>query len=116
SFDGPDQLAVDGNGDLVLQLADSYLRMQKPLIYQMINGVKHDLEGNYRLEGQHQIRFQVAVYDRNEPLVIDPTLAYSTYLGGSGSDQGQSIAVDAAGNAFVTGHTQSINFPTTAGG
>jgi hypothetical protein len=40
-------------------------------------------------------------------------LAFSTYLGGSGLDQGQGIAVDSAGNAYVTGATQSTNFPVT---
>ena len=51
-------------------------------------------------------------YDPSQPLVIDPILSYSTYLGGSGDDQGDGIAVDAAGNAYVTGYTASTNFPT----
>jgi hypothetical protein len=115
SFDGADQLAIDRNGALALQFGDSEIRLQKPLVYQMINGAKQYIPGSYRLEGQHQISFQVAGYDRSKPLVIDPTLSFSTYLGGNGNDQGVGIAVDAAGNAFVTGGTQSLNFPTTAG-
>ena len=88
SFDGADQLAIDGKGDLVLQFGDSDLRLQKPLVYQMVNGSKQQIPGNYRLESQHQIRFQVAAYDTSMPLVIDPTLSYSTYLGGSGRATG----------------------------
>ena len=42
-------------------------------------------------------------------------LLYSTYLGGSNEDIGNSIAVDSAGNAYITGHTYSTNFPTTPG-
>jgi hypothetical protein len=116
SFSGEDQLVLDRQGDLILHFGDSELRLQKPLIYQLVNGSKQQIPGNYRLHGHHQISFQVAAYDRTNPLVIDPTLSYSTYLGGSSSDQGVSIAVDAAGNAFVTGITQSLNFPTVSGG
>src|SRR5439155_8211839 len=67
------------------------------------------------LKGKHQVGFQVAAYDASEPLVIDPVLFYSTYLGGSGFDQGLGIAVDISGNAYVMGFTNSTNFPTTAG-
>jgi hypothetical protein len=54
----------------------------------------------------------VAQYDPKQPLVIDPVLVYSTYLGGSDYDFGNGIAVDGAGNAYVTGQTYSTNFPT----
>src|SRR5262249_26024233 len=57
--------------------------------------------------------FEVARHDRAKPLTIDPVLFYSTYLGGSGTDIGYSIAVDGVGNAYVTGQTTSTDFPTT---
>jgi hypothetical protein len=44
--------------------------------------------------------------------VIDPVLVYSTYLGDSGSDAGNGIAVDGSGQAYVIGLTFSTNFPT----
>jgi len=63
-----------------------------------------------------EVGFQVGAYDTSKPLVIDPVLSYSTYLGGSGGDSGNGIAVDASGDAYITGWTQSTNFPTTSGG
>jgi len=61
--------------------------------------------------GHHQVGFQVGRYDHSKPLVIDPTLSYSTYLGGGG-DAGVAVAVDGSGKAYVTGVTSSTNFPT----
>src|SRR5207245_7493743 len=63
----------------------------------------------------HQVGFQVGAYDGSRPLIIDPVLSYSTYLGGSGVDQGLGIAVDSGGHVYLTGFTNSGNFPTTAG-
>src|SRR5204862_226070 len=78
-----------------------------------IGGVRTKIEGRYVLKDAHRVGFQVAAYDQSRPLVIDPTLVYATYLGGSGGDMGHGIAVDAAGAAYVTGFTGSADF--TAG-
>src|SRR5438477_4149011 len=67
------------------------------------------------MKNPNQIAFEVAAYDKTRPLVIDPVLVYSTYLGGSGNDEAWSIAVDSLGSAYVTGTTSSTNFPTTPG-
>ena len=91
------------------------LRQRKPVIYQEVSGRRGEVSGGYVIKDGQRVGFHVAAYDTNRPLVIDPVLVYSTYLGGSGDDRGQGIAVDAAGNAYVTGFTVSTDFPTTLG-
>src|SRR5437899_3019675 len=115
AVEGADRLDVDAQGELVLHVGDGQLRLQKPLVYQAMKGIRQEVSGSYVLTSPNQVRFQVAAYDASRPLIIDPVLFYSTYLGGSGDDIGNSIAVDAAGNAYVTGQIQSTNFPTTLG-
>jgi len=66
------------------------------------------------LEGR-LIGFKVASFDSNKPLIIDPVLSYSTLLGSGSGEQGNSIAVDAQGNAYITGVTSGGTFPTTIG-
>ena len=93
------------------------LRFHRPVVYQNAgSGPRTLVDGRFVLHtSKVEVGFEVAAYDRGRPLIIDPVLAYSTYLGGSLTDQGLGIAVDAAGNAYVTGYTESANFPTTPG-
>jgi len=112
-FEGIDQLEVDQKGDLVLCLPGGQVRQHKPLIYQTVGGVRRELTGAYVLKENNTVGFQIATFDRGQPLVIDPTLSYSTYLGGNGLDQAWDIAVDSAGSAYVVGETLSPNLPTT---
>src|SRR5438046_915685 len=111
-FQGAERLEINAEGELVLHAAGEVIRQRVPVIYQEINGVRTKIEGRYVLKDAHRVGFQVAAYDQNRPLVIDPTLVYATYLGSSGWDYGSGIAVDAAGSAYVTGSTSSADFPT----
>jgi hypothetical protein len=78
-----------------------------------VDGSKREIIGRYALKGKQEVVFELGEYDHARPLVIDPVMAYSTYLGGSGGEYPGSIAVDAAGNAYVTGETYSLDFPTS---
>jgi len=114
AIEGAEQFALDAAGDLVLQMAGGELRMRKPLVYQEVNGARELIAGHYVLKSANQVGFQVAAYDASKALVIDPVLVYSTFLGGSGTDEGLAIAADTAGYVYVTGATQSANFPAVA--
>ena len=72
------------------------------------------MAGRYRLLGRNQVGFEIAAYDRKEPLVIDPALIYSSYLGGGGNDRGFGITLDPSGNIYLVGDTASANFPLAA--
>src|SRR3989449_673084 len=114
-FEGVDGMAIDALGDLVLRADGSEVRLRQPVVYQDHDGRRAVIPTRYVLKAERQVSFEVAAYDSTKPLIIDPVLAYSTFLGGSNDDRGFGIAVDAAGNAYVTGGTGSINFPTTPG-
>ena len=108
-FTGVDKLSLDDDGNLVLHTAIGDVIQEAPVIYQEVDNVKQMIPGGYILWGEGQVGFQIAAYDSRKPLVIDP--AYSTYLGGSLDDKGLGIAVDASGNVYVTGGTDSDNLP-----
>ncbi len=111
-IEGADRFEIDSRGDLALSAGGEDVRLRKPVIYQEEHGIRRGISGGYVIRGRHQVGFQLAAYDVTKPLVIDPSLVYSTYLGGSNSDFAGGIAVDSAGNAYVTGFTGSTDFPT----
>ncbi len=118
AFGGEDELEIDVQGDLVLHAGGSQIRLQKPLVYQETgeirqetDGIRQEISAAYVLNARRQVGFEVGTYDADKPLIIDPVLSYSTYLGGTAIDRGFGIAVDGAGNAYVTGGSSSINFP-----
>src|SRR5712664_2858829 len=114
-FSGAEKLELDAHGDLVLRTGPDVIRQRKPIAYQEVNGIRREIPVSYVLKGAHRVAFKVAAHDSGRPLIIDPALFYSTYLGGSVRDGGQGIAVDSAGNAYVTGLSNSPDFPTATG-
>jgi len=105
---------VSAAGDLVLQTSSGEVQEKKPVAYQEIDGRRRLIEAGFVLVSRRQIAFKIGAYDPTRPLVIDPVLIYSTYLGGSGDDLASSIAVDFANNLYIAGTTSSTNFPTHA--
>ena len=103
---------ISSSGDLELRIKGGEVIQRKPSVYQEAGGERRLIDSRFVLRGKRQAAFEVGPYDRTKPLVIDPTLVYSTYLGGSGDDLGSSIAVDSSNNVYVAGTAGSTNFPT----
>jgi hypothetical protein len=111
-YEGVRRLRIDKTGDLLLETKEGTLRHRKPLVYQDRGGGRELLNGRFVLLGKREVGFKVADYDRRVPLTIDPVLVYSTYLGGSNIDAAFDVAVDSGGNPYITGETDSVDFPT----
>jgi hypothetical protein len=115
-YAGIKSLTVTPTGDLAIKLPDGgELLQKKPVVYQEIAGVRVAREGKFRVgpdTAGHVYGFEVAAYDKTAPLIIDPALVYSSFLGGSNEDSGTAIAVDQSGCAYVAGRTKSDNLPT----
>jgi hypothetical protein len=111
-FSGADRIEIDAAGDLLLSVGDTVIRQPKPFVYQEISGARRVVEGGYAVGANGQVSFALGDYDARLPLVIDPTLVYSTYLGGNDTEEGSDIRVDSGGSAYICGITNSTNFPT----
>jgi hypothetical protein len=111
AFQGIERMELDGSGDLLLATRVGVLRQHKPRVYQQVGARRVEVAAGYRLEGG-TASFALASYNRDLPLVIDPVLTHSTYLGGADSEGAYAVAVDATGAAYLAGYTRSTNFPT----
>jgi hypothetical protein len=115
NYDGADALSIDAAGNLRIQTHGGVLTDTKPETYQLVGGSRIGVESHFVLRTSTTFGLAVGAYDPSLPLVVDPGLVYSTFLGGSSDDNGFGIAIDGAGNAYVTGFTSSNPFPPTAG-
>jgi uncharacterized repeat protein (TIGR01451 family) len=126
-FRGSDKLRIDGRGNLILAAGPQNVILQAPRVYQKIGGERRPVAGRFVLRASDRVGFDLGDYDHSRALVIDPNLAYSTYLGGSGAESCSAItglafvpgcpaiAVDTGINAYIAGSTESTDFPPQPG-
>jgi uncharacterized protein (TIGR03437 family) len=120
-FEGAEGIHWQANGDVVLETRGVRMRQFAPVAYQNTKKATRHVGGGYKRMGSRDLGFELSTYDRTAPLIIDPVLTFSTFLGGSGLsgpeprlDSPGAIAMDGTGNVYITGTTYSADFPTVA--
>jgi uncharacterized protein (TIGR03437 family) len=115
AFDGARSVQLNDGGEIELATAAGTLTQHRPVLWQERDGQRISIDGRYELHGNGQFALVVAKYDRARPLIIDPTLVFSTSIGGSGPNQVDGLAQDSQGNIYMAGQTASLNFPVVNG-
>jgi uncharacterized protein (TIGR03437 family) len=106
---------LDEQGNLIVDGRSGELRHLAPRVFQIDHGVRREIPAGYVLLSRNEIGFQLGQHDRTMPLTIDPVIVYTKYFGGSAMNLGGPVATDAQGNVYVTGATNSLDFPSTNG-
>jgi RHS repeat-associated protein len=116
TYQGVSQVTIDAQGNLVLTTpGGTQLTQHAPVLYQLAaDGSRQPVTGAFQLLPDGSVGFTVGAYDPTLPLVVDPTMAFSSFLGGSSGDAAFATAVDGNGRLFLTGSTASTNFPTVS--
>jgi uncharacterized protein (TIGR03437 family) len=113
-FEGAQSLRIDREGDLIIRVGGREVRERKPRVYQLDGATRREVGGAFTLGKDHSAGFRLGKYDRGRPLIIDPVLSFSTFLGSSASNSANAVALDPAGHIYVAGTTSSTDFPVTA--
>ncbi len=108
-FDSDVRLSLNSAGDLLIHTSAGDITEQRPLVYQTISGARREVRASFALLAGNTVGFNVGNYDHSQPLVIDPQISYSSFVGGSGEEQALAVAVDNSGNAYVAGYTTTNN-------
>lgn len=115
-WEGADEVFIDTEGGMIVKHAMTELRDTPPNAWQLVGGQQVDVECAFILKENGEFGFVInGNYDENLPLIIDPLIPYSTYLGGNEYNFGNDVKVNTVGEAYVVGQTTSVDFPTTPG-
>lgn len=111
-FHGADSVKINRKGELEIAVGAAKLVHKKPSIFQELNGERKSVSGRFIKKGKREIGFSIGRYDKGQTLIIDPTVRFSSFLGGSGDDQFWGIAAGRSGSRYLTGYSSSLNWPT----
>lgn len=108
---------MEDDGSLRVSFQTGMVNESAPQAWQERDGKQVPVRIAFAPHGNAELTFAVGEYDRSEPLFIDPTLTWNTFLGGAGTDEAYGLALDVSGNVYVSGYsTQTWGSPVTAYG
>src|SRR5262249_54009385 len=113
AFDRTARPYIDASGSLLVGIDGGHLVQRAPEIYQETDHGRQAIAGGYERRDGDRIGFWIGPHDSDLPLVIDPILTYSSYLGGGNEERAAGVAVDSQGNIYVAGLTGAADFPAT---
>jgi hypothetical protein len=118
-LNGSPTITIDPEGNATISSGRLSVRHGAPRAFQTVGGIRREIPAKYRVKDGSELTFELGSIDPTRDLLIDPYIytvgtTYSTYLGGSGAEFGWRVAADAAGSAYVGGHSGSANFPTVS--
>jgi hypothetical protein len=109
AFRGADKMRLTETGEMIFRLGSEEIRLRKPTIYQEHDGLRRQIAGNYAWRGKQQLGFAIGAYDKNLPLIIDPTITFAAYLGGSGDDTPVQVRANGNGEIYVAANSNSVS-------
>ena len=116
AVEGAAGLETTASGDVTLLTTQGgEIRLRRPVVYQWIGDTRVEIAADFAVVGDDRLAFDIGLYDETRPLVIDPVVEYATFLGGSENDTINSATLDADGNSYVTGATDSFSYPAANG-
>lgn len=113
-FEGAESLEIEAGGALRIETPSGAMRHSAPVLFQDVDGQRIAVRGGFDLRAPDSVGFRVGKYDRRRPLVIDPSITYSSLIGGTELDISKDVDVDASGNSYFVGYTKSTDFPTSS--
>ncbi|MBM2816155.1 MAG: hypothetical protein HW421_2917 [Ignavibacteria bacterium] len=114
TFEGADDVFTNSSGELIIRTSLGDIKHFGLKAYQLIDNKEHEVKCSFNINKQKEISFNVANYDANHALIIDPNI-YSTFISGSYSDETRDLVVDNYGFAYICGYTSSEDYPVTPG-
>jgi hypothetical protein len=98
---------VLADGSLQFLYANGFLSASAPIAWQEINGRKVSVPVAFKQHSEYEVGFIVGVYDSQYRLIIDPVMQWHTFWGSSDADYSTAVALDGAGNVYITGYSEN---------